>query len=241
MSSIDSFGALTVKPQPFEAGILKMAVWRVLPAGAPSPEDAAALVAGARRHQVGLAVCRLAEGDPWQVSLCATGFRLVETLITYEGEIPGAAAMPDGVRTATPADIPACRDIAKAAFRNDRFHAEPAIDDADADAIKAQWIENAISGRADTVLVAEVDGAVAGFNACLQDGEAAVIDLIGVAPSAQGRGVGAALLAAASAVYAGRARVLRAGTQADNTASCRLYDAAGMAPVARQTTLHWTP
>jgi len=234
-------GAVAAVPQPFEEALLGMLVWRVTVDGAARPDDVAALAVSVRVEGVGLAMCRLADGDPAIPLFMAAGFRVVEVLLTHQAPLEAAAEVPAGIRVASEADIAACRAIAAASFRFDRFHADPAIDDSAADAQKAQWIENAVRGRADTVLVAETDGAVSGFNACHLRGETAVIDLIAVHPEAQGRGIGHTLVAGAFAHYAGRARVLQVGTQEDNRASRRLYERFGFAPVTRQVTLHWTP
>jgi len=234
-------GAVAVARQPFEEALLERPVWRVSIDGAVQSEDVAALAVSLRLDGIGLAMCRLPEGDPAIPLLAAAGFRPVEALLTFEGPLSDDAEMPAGVRAASEADVTDCRAIAATAFCFDRFHTDPAIDDGAADALKAQWIENDLRGRADAVLVAETDGALAGFNACLMSGETAVIDLIAVKPAAQARGIGRALVAGALAHYGGRARTLRVGTQETNHASRRLYEAFGLQVVARAVTLHWTP
>ena len=240
MTDARRFGALSALPQPFEQAQLGFPAWRATADGTPGADAVAALVAAARADGVGLVTCRLPEGDSAVSVFAAAGFYPVEVLLTFEALLPAATPMPAGIRAACEADISACRAIAAVSFRSDRFHADPAIDDSAADRLKAQWIENAVRGRADTVLVAETDGAVDGFNACLLSGETAVIDLIAVHPDAQGRGIGKALVAGALAAYAGRARTLRVGTQEDNLASRQLYARFGMSVAGRQVTLHWT-
>jgi len=241
MTDARSLGALTAIPQPFEEALLQTPVWRVLVDGTPDAHDIAALAVATRVEQVGLAMCRLDEGDPAIELFSAAGFRPVEVLLTYDAPLPAAAVMPAGVRTAVESDIADCRAVAAASFRFDRFHTDTVIDHATADSLKAQWVENALRGRADAVLVAEREGTIAGFNACLLTPGAAVIDLIAVRPHAQGAGIGRMLVSGAFAHFAGRAPVLRVGTQEDNHASCRLYESFGMEVVRRQVTLHWTP
>jgi ribosomal protein S18 acetylase RimI-like enzyme len=99
-------------------------------------------------------------------------------------------------------------------------------------------MRNACAGRADAVLVAREGGRVVGFNACLLNGDRAVIDLIAVAETAQGRGCGRKLVDGALACYAGKATEMRVGTQSRNLASLALYRACGFAVVETAMTLH---
>ena len=67
-----------------------------------------------------------------------------------------------------------------------------------ADRIKREWIQSYVDRRrGDVLLVAHEDGTVVGFNAMLvterPSGPVAVIDLIGVHPEHQRRGIGAAV------------------------------------------------
>ena len=108
-----------------------------------------------------------------------------------------------------------------------------------ADRLKETWVRNSAAGRADAMLVAREDGRVVGFNACMRSGEAAVIDLIGVAPEAQGRGHGRALVEGALAHYAAAgAGEMTVGTQSKNVASLALYQACGFRVRSSQFTLH---
>ena len=85
--------------------------------------------------------------------------------------------------------------------------------------------------RGDEVIVAVDEGLAAGFLAAKKDVESArtlaTIDLVGVAPSHQRRGIGEALVLAFMAAWRGRSQALRVGTQAANTASIRLYERCG--------------
>jgi ribosomal protein S18 acetylase RimI-like enzyme len=128
--------------------------------------------------------------------------------------------------------------IAAEAVTDDRFHADPRFPAEQAGKLKAAWLANDFAGRADCLLVAESEGRLAGYIACLLHQRAAVIDLVAVAPAAQGRGVGASLVEAAIAHYTGRAGHLAAGTQAHNRAAVRLYGKLGFREAQRATTLH---
>lgn len=167
------------------------------------------------------------------------GFRPIETLITLQREIFPDARLPSGVRPAGAGDWSGCLDIARTAFSYDRFHADVRVPKAAADRLKAVWVENSLKGRADAVLVVLDRGQVAGFVTCLVNGDAAVIDLIAVAPGCQGRGLGRNLVQGALAFYAGRKALMRVGTQAANTHSLGLYEGQGFKPISRQATYHW--
>jgi len=177
-------------------------------------------------------------------ALAAAGFRKVETLVTLERKMTGAIDVPAGapiVRAGDDGDVAACRRIAAAALRWDRFHADPRIDDGRADALKADWIENDLCGRADLTLVAEADGQVAGFCALLRRMDAAVIDLIAVDPALQGKGIGRALVIDALNRYRASVPAMRVGTQAGNPSSIVFYRSLGFGEKTRADTWHWTP
>lgn len=218
-----------LKPSPFEAEYLGGPVYRLT-----DPTKAAAAVRHAKEAGAVLVACRTT------VDLSPAGFRRIETLVTLETETPPEAPATPGctVRDATAADIEVCRGIAIAELRQNRFHADPEIDNGAADAVRAAWIENAIRGRADRVLVACIGDEVAGFNAMLRRDDATVIDLIAVAGSAQGRGVGRALVATIG--RDGSVSRIRVGTQAANTGSLAFYNSLGFQETDRQDTWHWT-
>jgi ribosomal protein S18 acetylase RimI-like enzyme len=172
-------------------------------------------------------------------SLQHAGFRVIECLMTLSRNLePQGRELPSGVTIATDRDAEGCASLAHHSFTTDRFHADPDIDDALADDLKGQWARNAVLGRADCVFVTREDDAITGFNACLLNGDTAVIDLIGVAPEHQERGLGRALTEAAIAHYSGRAARMHVGTQSCNVASLSLYQAAGFRPVSSALTLH---
>ena len=73
----------------------------------------------------------------------------------------------------------------------------------------------------------------------MRDGEDAVIDLIAVAPSCQGRGYGRVLVAGALAHYAGKAVAMKVATQAENRVSVELYRRVGFRVGCIARTFHW--
>ena len=97
---------------------------------------------------------------------------------------------------------------------------------------------NSVLGRADRVFVTRDGDAITGFNACLRNGDDAVIDLIAVSRHYQGQGLGRALTVAAIAHYSGKSKRMNVGTQAGNVASLALYQSAGFRIMSSATTLH---
>ncbi len=127
-------------------------------------------------------------------------------------------------------------------FQLSRFHLDPRFCNKVADRIKHQWIVNCLRGdRGDRIWNARVDGCYAGFLAAttLPERNAAVIDLIGVAPGFQGRGVGGALVQTFLNHYCESVETCLVGTQAANTPSLRLYQKYGFLCDSSAYVLHW--
>jgi ribosomal protein S18 acetylase RimI-like enzyme len=167
------------------------------------------------------------------------GFRVVETTVTFTARaLSVARAETPAVRAAEPGDRRAVAAIARDGFRFTRFHLDPHIPRALAGNIKATWAENFFNGRrGDAMLVAEVEGQVAGFIQLLrQRHDRLAIDLIAVDARFRGRGLARAMIGRA----AGTAGVseLVVGTQAANAPSVRLYESLGFRWSTAQLVLH---
>jgi ribosomal protein S18 acetylase RimI-like enzyme len=221
----------------FEAEFFGGPVWRY---DFDRASDPARVAAAARAGSVRLVTCRIPAGDPpAAAALEAAGFRQIERLVTFRRAI---RPVPDVTRPIVPAgarDRDACVEIALAALRQDRYHADTRIGHRIADAIKAAWVSNNLAGRADLSLVAhDAAGEVVGFNQLRRVGREAVIDLIAVAPAAQHQGYGKAMVAAGLRAYAGQADTMRVGTQGANQASLALYQSAGFTMLQEQLTYH---
>lgn len=188
----------------------------------------------------GLVYAKVATRDVERVAeLEAVGFRVVDVNVTLE-RLMGAPA--DGgdvfVEPARPDQHEALVDIAGRAFRWSRFHLDPLIPNELADRVKREWVRSYVTGTRGSELLAAADGGRAvGFLAVLADGEVRVIDLIAVAPEAQGRGVGSALVAELLRRHPGCERI-RVGTQAANVDSLRFYERHGFAVAASDYVLH---
>ena len=169
-------------------------------------------------------------------ALGAAGFYLVEANMTFDAApacVLRACGAADGrqIETVDARSAHEVLQIADTCFRYNRFHLDPAIPRETANRIKREWIQSYVDGvRGDRLFVAFEGAEPAGFLAALAPaggGErVATIDLIGVAPERQRRGVGRALVGAFARHYADRDR-LRVGTQAANLPSMQMYERLG--------------
>lgn len=185
-----------------------------------------------------------AKVPPAEVSTCSmltdAGFRIVDTSVTFawggRGEFAPSKVT---VTPARPEQFEAVQDIAGSCFRWSRFHLDPLMPKELADRVKRRWIENYCLGvRGAALYAAELDGVTAGFLAVLTTPTAAVIDLVGVANDAQGKGVGTALTRHFVDEWKDRIPELRVGTQVANIRSMRLYERAGFSIVESAYVLH---
>jgi ribosomal protein S18 acetylase RimI-like enzyme len=237
-------GVVSFAPRPFETEQLHLKTLHLDQLAIVRKEASRPLFAGSldalAREGCQLVTARRPEAErDVNSALQAAGFQVIECLMSLTRPLErNGGELPSGVSVASNDDADGCAEVARRTFRSDRFHADPAIDDAAADTLKAEWARNSVRGRADKVFITRDNGTVIGFNACLLKGDEAVIDLIGVAPGHQGRGLGRALTAAAIAHYSGRAACITVGTQSCNSASLSLYQDAGFRICNSALTLH---
>jgi ribosomal protein S18 acetylase RimI-like enzyme len=170
--------------------------------------------------------------------MTANGFAVVDVSLTLANRRP-AETPHQAVQPATPQQGEALVDIAGRCFRFSRFHMDPLIPDELADNVKREWVRSYVEGRRGIELLAAVDnGEAVGFLAVLEGEGTRSIDLIGVAPEAQGRGVGRALVGCFIERHAAPGRDLRVGTQAANVPSVRLYESLGFSLASAAYVLH---
>lgn len=158
-------------------------------------------------------------------------FWFVDARVTLEADLkPGVSSPADeGIRPAVAEDLPKLQQIARKAHYDSRFFFDNRFDPALSEAMFATWIEKSLHKIGGRVFVAERQGQVAGYIACqLPLPECGQIDLIAVAESAQGQGLGRALIATARNWFQAQdvARV-RVVTQGRNVRAQRLYQRAG--------------
>ena len=156
-----------------------------------------------RTEKVRFLIARCSTQDlPPAQSMERLGFSLMDTLVYFRRDlqvipIPEQREVP--IRSVVPNDVVKVREIARDAFRNyiGHYHADPRLDRAACDDVYVDWAVRSCSQKklADEVLIAEVGAEGVGFLTLkiLENGDAEG-KLYAVAPRAQGRGIGQAML-----------------------------------------------
>lgn len=133
------------------------------------------------------------------------------------------------IRSVRLEDVPVLKSIARTSYNDSRFHFDQHFPRNKSDALYEIWIEKSCSGYADTVLVAEIEGQVAGYVSCkVVDKDSGQIGLVGVAEQARGRGIGKSLIYASLDWFAGQnLQLATVVTQGRNISAQRLYQNCG--------------
>ena len=230
----------SLKPDAWLSDILGCPVWR-----AEATADKESLSALQSDAQV-FSYAKLDAGDIGYLSrLVDPGFRVVDTALTFDGAIKlPVPSVVDGARFALAKDREAVVSTAGSAFRFSRFHLDPLVPNAIADAIKSSWAANYFVGkRGDGMVVIERKSRVVGFLQLMwAPDRRLIIDLIGVDPAWQGQGLGREMILHAARHGTGDGRLpatMMVGTQACNTPSVRLYESLGFRLRSAQYVLHY--
>lgn len=171
-------------------------------------------------------------------ALVRAGYALIETAVTLERDIDRTSSSNRNVRFAVADDESEVRRIAEAAFRYSRFHMDPLIPRHIANRIKADWAGSFFArGRGTHMVVAGDGDQTAGFLLLIHRGDELIIDLVGVAPGSQGRGLGREMLDFGAAEIDGPHRYV-VGTQLHNVQSLAYYTGYGFRVVRSNHTLH---
>jgi dTDP-4-amino-4,6-dideoxy-D-galactose acyltransferase len=150
--------------------------------------------------------------------------------VIFEAIVTGAPAV-EGLRLATPSDLPWLEDIAATAFIESRFFRDPNFSRASSESLFRTWIRKSVEGWARAVLVADQQG----FVTCRDE----KIDLLAVTESARGVGVGAALTKGANHWFATQGvRRVSVLARADNAAAVNLYKRCGFIPALSEFVFH---
>lgn len=175
-----------------------------------------------------------ADPDDAQTARLATehGFDLVDVRLDFDRRLTGRPPVTaeGGVRPARVEDVEELRAIAATSHDTTRFYFDTRFPKERADELYATWIAKSVAeGYADGVLVASREGEAVGYITMHLENETdARIGLVGVAQPWRGKGLGRALVEAASSwsLARGRQRIAVA-TQARNVGGVRLYERAG--------------
>jgi ribosomal protein S18 acetylase RimI-like enzyme len=159
-------------------------------------------------------VCKVSSNERAAIhALEQSGFLLMDTLLDFVFDFRHASIEEINtgrrdealkIRPAKAGDLPALMGITEKVFAHyfGRFHADPQMPAGTATRIYVEWVRSAFAGRADWILVAEVDGKIAGYGIWRKPLEiekrhslsVAHYDLAAVDPEFRGGGLWAALM-----------------------------------------------
>ncbi|MEG3789795.1 hypothetical protein V1318_06650 [Lysobacter sp. CCNWLW3] len=128
--------------------------------GAPAAAALDAVLAIAKSRGIDYVLAPASPNDLHLLrSLAKTGFELIETRCHYHRSLTPAAGQRHATRMAGPHDVASLARTAREMVNPyDRFHADIAMSDQDADRMMERWIEASIvGGFADTTIVPDVD------------------------------------------------------------------------------------
>jgi GNAT superfamily N-acetyltransferase len=250
ISGVDSPIAMSTREPPVKLSPIDTARWGVTTAKAPDlrPEDVPAALAFCREHGVGFLMARCSTRDlPAAQAMERSGFELMDTLVYYALSLE--ATLPDDAGSTPIRDLRVgeeslVREVAGKAFQGylGHYHADPRLDRRQCDEAYVDWAHKSCLSKevADAVLVADLDGAVAGFATlrCNSETEGEGV-LFGVAPEAQGRGIYRSLMISAMkwCTAHGRKRMV-VSTQITNIAVQKVWSRLGFEPWVSYYTFH---
>jgi len=231
-------GGIVVVDEPFDSEIFQRRIGRILDVGNASPTVRATLLERvplmARREGFDQLLRRTEAGartEAW--ALGRAGFEIVDVGVVFSRSLaefgPAPARTDIVVRPATDDDI---AEIACSMFEQpwgSRYEADLTYTPEQVTELRRQWLWNSHRGRADAVLVGELDGRTGGYATCVLDAEAREgdIELVGTLPGFRSRGVAGHLVAHALAWISDHADTATVHTQATNTVAVRVYERAG--------------
>lgn len=162
-------------------------------------------------------------------------FRFVDIRLTLDCNLASTISSLSGesnvpFRQAVPTDIPALKAIARVVHTDTRFFHDPQFPHSLCEALYETWIEKSCTGYADVVFTPVIDSQPVGYISChLPTTNAdAKIGLVGIAPDAQGFGLGGELIAHALAYFnEQQVPYVTVVTQGRNTRAQRLYQRFG--------------
>ncbi len=199
-------------------------------------------------ENVGLLIARCATENMSVVQrMEANGFLLMDTLVYYGRELKNESLpVHEGTGVVRPfvrGEEITIRKVAEKAFKNyhGHYHSDPRLPIPLCDETYADWAyQSCVGGLADEVLVAEYQGIIRGFLTLrlTKDNEGEGV-LFGVAPDAQGSGVGRSLMIGAMQwFYTKKARRMIISTQIINTSSQKVWARLGFEFIYGKYTFH---
>lgn len=155
-----------------------------------------------------------------------SGFNLMDTLVTYKYDYSRKKLENFShnceLRDCYESDIPILKEFAEKAFKIDRYHSDPSLDNLSADEYYARWIENSYNGFADKVIVAVVEKEPVGFTTCNlpknSSSNTGKMILSAVSEKSRGRKVYTSMIHEGLKWFEGKVEIVEVGTQINNYA-----------------------
>jgi ribosomal protein S18 acetylase RimI-like enzyme len=195
-----------------------------------------------KSEEVKFVTIRIDSNNTELVKECRTvGLNPIEVLYTFKKDFRERGPIPEPrvlVRSFRKEDVQQIENIAEYAFNNDRYNQDSNLSPEKCRMQKKMWVRNCCNGRALDVLVAEVNGEVAGFVTCSVKNSIGTIELIAIAEKYRGRGIGVDLLYSAQKWFSDKCEVLFVGTETINVPAVKMYLKAGFKIESALTTLH---
>jgi ribosomal protein S18 acetylase RimI-like enzyme len=163
------------------------------------------------------------------VALAETnGYRLVNVNVTLCQSV-GSRETKHALRLATSADIPALEDLAAKSHTDTRFFNDGRFPIERCEQMYRIWVRKCVEQPRKAVIVAHADGAIAGYSAVGHgENDTAAIELIAVAETHRGKGIGEKLVNGSLAWMAERGvRDAYVRTMGHNVTAQRLYQRCG--------------
>lgn len=175
------------------------------------------------------------------------GFYVVDCLVTFEFDkekcmLPDLSLSLDFKKSLNAHEIEDLANVAKSAFKYDRFHSDPNIKTECADNYYYQWVKNSFSGYADGVLVPLFEGEIAGFmtyNINNVDSSTSTIVLNAVDPRFREKGIYQATLLKCTKDLLNKSSKIHIGTQVDNIPVQRAWQKLGYKLIDAKFVLHF--
>lgn len=222
------------RPVDWDENVFGVRTARIVPTTL-ARDQAAAILAGIRSWNASVVHLLLESDDDTSVSVAEEhGFHLVDVRVTLRWRAAEAtpAGPPSGVsiRRGVPGDFAALEATARTSYDKTRYYQDPRYPRDRCGDLYARWLSWSLDGGADRVLVAQKEGAAAGYVTChgkTGEGDGS-IGLLGVDPAFRGAGVASTLVRAAQVFFWGvplsGATVV---TQGRNVEAQKVYERAG--------------
>jgi len=178
--------------------------------------------------------------------LSEIGFQIIDKLITLRSKLSSTNAEPRvKIRPFIAKEIEQIGEISSDAFTHSRFIRDGNLEPEQVYQVYREWAINCCNGRSDEVLVAEIEGNVAGFITCniesVENSEKKYgdIQLLAVSKDYRGKGAGSSLVLGAQAWFKQRGcEFVDVDTENSNDTSLAIYKKHGFTPTYSQTRMH---